>query len=420
VSASLDTVPYESAPQSVDSRLLHAALDASDQNILVTDRSGHIQFANRALASMHGHLREELIGQHVSVVLPVEPNRPQIEKMRRAFRDSQPVRVVVQGHRQGGSALWLSLAITPVVDVQGKAILFVGIATDITQSVEDARVRRELQARIESQEEERERLTRELRLAQKLEAVGRLAAGVGHEINTPMQFVSDNISFLRDSVGDLAKVIEAYKRGPEDGDAVAEDADLDYLLTELPKSMDRATEGVTRVAGIVRALKEFSHPGAQARSSSDLNRALENTLQLARGEYKLFAIVEKRFGALPLVICNVGELSQVFVNLLVNAAHAIEATGKDPSTGRITVTTEAIGAEVSITIEDNGCGIPAEHLEKIFDPFFTTKEIGKGTGQGLAIARSIIIDRHGGSLDVDSVVGRGTRMTMRLPAAGNG
>jgi PAS domain S-box-containing protein len=393
------------------------ALDASEELILVTDRGGRILFANRALAQRHGRVREELIGESVGIVMPTEPNRAQIETMRQAFRESKPVRVVVQGHHPGGSALWLSLAITPIPDEHGRASLFVGIATDITQNVEDARVKRELQEQIETQEQERERLSLQLRMAQKLEAVGRLAAGVAHEVNTPIQYISDNVTFLRDSLVDLTQVIEAYKLGVAQGDEMAASVELDFLMSELPKGIDRAKEGVGRVAGIVRALKEFSDPGSEGHISADLNRALENTLLLAHSEHKDLAMVEQRFGRLPLVPCNVGELNQVFVNLLVNAAHAIEKSGKDSTNGRILITTEHAGADVTITFEDNGCGIPPEHMDKIFDPFFTTKEVGRGMGQGLTISRSIVVDRHGGSLDVNSAVGRGTRMTIRLRVA---
>jgi two-component system NtrC family sensor kinase len=145
---------------------------------------------------------------------------------------------------------------------------------------------------------------------------------------------------------------------------------------------------------------------------------LENTLAMARSEYKHVAVIEKQFGTLPLVPCKIGELNQVFLNLLVNAAHAIERAAKDCSSGCIRITTEHCGADVAVAIEDNGCGIPQEHMDKIFDPFFTTKDVGKGTGQGLAIARSIVVDRHGGTIDVHSEVGVGTRITIRLPIAG--
>jgi PAS domain S-box-containing protein len=399
-----------------DTSLLQGALDASEQHVLITDRKGRIVFANLSLAERHGRVREELIGESVEQIMRTDNHSPaQLEKMRQAMRESRPIRVIVRGVHSSGSPLWLSLNISPIPGPDGRANHFVGIATDITQSVEDSRIKKELQERIETHEQERDRLALELRMAQKLEAVGRLASGVAHEINTPMQYVSDNVSFLSQSVEDLASVISAYRVDRARGDEVATEVEADYLLTELPKAMQRARDGVNRVTNIVRAMKEFSHPNTEARSSADINKALETTLEVARSEYKHIAAVEMNLQPLPLVPCNIGELNQVFLNLLVNAAHAIEASGKNVSNGRIRIITQHSGAELIITFEDNGCGIKPENLDKIFDPFFTTKEVGKGTGQGLAISRSIVVDRHGGALDVHSVVGTGTRFTIRLP-----
>jgi len=399
-----------------DPSLLQGALDASEHHVLITDRKGRIVFANLSLAERHGRVRDELIGESVEQVMRSDNHSPaQLEKMRKAMRENRPIRVVVQGVHSSGKPLWLSVNITPLLGADGKASHFVGIATDITQSVEDSRIKKELQERIETREQERDRLALELRMAQKLEAVGRLASGVAHEINTPMQFVSDNVTFLSESVQDLASVIDAYRADRARGDEVAAEVEADYLLAELPKAMERARDGVKRVTNIVRAMKEFSHPNTEARSSADINKAIQTTLDIARSEYKHTAVVELKLEPLPLVPCNIGELNQVFLNLLVNAAHAIEASGKDVSTGRIGIATQHVGAEVIITFEDNGCGIKPENLDKVFDPFFTTKEVGKGTGQGLAISRSIVVDRHGGALEVRSIVGTGTRFTIRLP-----
>jgi PAS domain S-box-containing protein len=399
-----------------DMSLLQAALDASEHHILITDRKGRIVFANLSLAERHGRVREELIGETVEQIMRTDNHSPaQLEKMRKAMRENRPIRVVVRGVHSSGRPLWLSLNITPILGPDGRAHHFVGIATDITQSVEDSHIKKELQQRVETREQERDRLVLELRMAQKLEAVGRLASGVAHEINTPMQFVSDNVTFLSESVDDLTKVIGAYRVDRERGDAVAAEVEADYLLTELPKAMDRAREGLKRVTDIVRAMKEFSHPSSDARSSADINKAIHTTLEVARSEYKHTAVVALDLEPLPLVPCNIGELNQVFLNMLVNATHAIESSGKDLSSGKISIATRHVGADLIITFEDNGCGIKPENLDKIFDPFFTTKEVGKGTGQGLAISRSIVVDRHGGALDVHSVVGTGTRFTIRLP-----
>jgi len=400
----------------VDWRLLLSALDASEQQVLITDRKGRIVFANLSLAERHGRVRDELIGESVDQIMRTDNHSPpQRDRMREAMRANQPIRVVVQGIHSSGRPLWLSLNITPILGSDGKAGHFVGIATDITQSVEDSRIKKELQDRVESREQERDRLVLELRMAQKLEAVGRLAAGVAHEINTPMQYISDNVTFLSESVDDLANVISAYRTDRERGDQLAGEVDADYLLSELPKAMQRSRDGLKRVTNIVRAMKEFSHPTSDAHTLADMNNALETTLAIARSEYKQLAVIDLNLAPVPLVSCNVGELNQVFLNLLVNAAHAIEAAGKDVSSGRIGIATSHVGAELHIRFEDNGCGIEPHNLDKIFDPFFTTKEVGKGTGQGLAISRSIVVDRHGGAFDVHSIVGAGTRFTIRLP-----
>jgi PAS domain S-box-containing protein len=415
---SSSSVSKLAGPLPVDWRLLLGALDASEQHVLITDRKGRIVFANLSLAERHGRIREELIGETVEHIMRTDNHSPsQREKMRAAMRESRPIRVVVQGVHSSGRPLWLSLNISPLLGPDGRAGHFVGIATDITQSVEDSRIKKELQDRVESREQERDRLALELRMAQKLEAVGRLAAGVAHEINTPMQYISDNVTFLSESVDDLANVISAYRTDRERGDHVAAEVEADYLLTELPKAMQRTRDGLNRVTNIVRAMKEFSHPNSDARSSADLNKAIETTLEVARSEYKHLAVIDLNLAPLPLVPCNIGELNQVFLNLLVNAAHAIQATGKDVSSGRIRIATSHAGGELHICFEDNGCGIEPHNLDKIFDPFFTTKEVGKGTGQGLAISRSIVVDRHGGTFDVHSVVGTGTRFTIRLPVA---
>lgn len=278
---------------------------------------------------------------------------------------------------------------------------------------------------------ERERIAIELRLAQKLECVGRLASGIAHEINTPIQYVGDSAHFLKSAVADLQQLAEVYRaaveallRG-ESPQIVGEnltriDALVDKQLidVEIPKAFARTLEGVERVTSIVRAMKEFAHPDPQEQSPGDINHAIETTLLVARNEYRYHACVETELGELPAVVCNVNELNQVFLNLIINAAHAIESAGRDANTGLIRIRTSASAESVEIVIGDNGCGIPQHNLEHIFDPFFTTKEIGKGTGQGLAIARSIIVEKHAGTITVDSHVGKGTNMTLRLPVAG--
>jgi signal transduction histidine kinase len=254
----------------------------------------------------------------------------------------------------------------------------------------------------------------ELGLAQKLEAVGRLAAGIAHEINTPIQYITDSVNFLGTAFDELLAVVAAAGSAASPNTS----SDLEFLREEVPRAIERTIEGTERVATIVRAMKEFSHPDASEKMAADLNRALQNTLMIARNEYKYVASINLECGNLPEVVCNVGELSQVFLNLIVNSAHALSDAGHDTATGRITIRTKVVDGWAQFTFEDNGCGIPQDIIDKIYDPFFTTKEVGRGTGQGLAIARSIVVDKHGGSISVQSTPGVGTCFTLRLPLSG--
>jgi signal transduction histidine kinase len=269
----------------------------------------------------------------------------------------------------------------------------------------------------------------DLRHAQKLEAVGGLAAGIAHEINTPIQFVGDNTHFLQGAFADLAKVLAKYRElqqaaanggaGRELALAVTEaekSANLDFLMQEIPSALAQSLDGVTRVATIVKAMREFAHTDRGEKIAADLNKNLQSTLIVARNEIKYVADVETDFQELPLVKCNGGDMNQVFLNLLVNAAHAIKDRGAtDDRKGVIGVRTRREADHVVISISDTGCGIPANIRDKIFEPFFTTKEVGRGTGQGLAIARTIVVERHGGSITFDTEVGRGTTFHIRLP-----
>jgi two-component system, NtrC family, sensor kinase len=270
----------------------------------------------------------------------------------------------------------------------------------------------------------------ELRQAQKLESVGRLASGIAHEINTPIQFVGDNTRFLEDSFASIKALLDKFAElrnaaasGAVSADLLREvqrvehETDCAYLLDEIPQAIRQTMEGVDRVATIVRAMKEFAHPEGKAMMQADLNKALLSTMTVARNEWKYVADIETELGELPLVVCNVDDLNQVFLNLLVNAAHAIADVVKDGGKGGIAIRTAAEGDKVHISIADTGAGIPEAIRTKVFDPFFTTKEVGRGTGQGLAIARSVIVDRHKGNLTFESEVGKGTTFHIWLPVS---
>jgi signal transduction histidine kinase len=303
----------------------------------------------------------------------------------------------------------------------------------VAAAVRSHRMYRELQdqhAELVRIHSESKRLELELHQSQKLEAVGRLAAGIAHEINTPIQYIGDNTRFLAEAFEALRTMLARQREvlaqaAPPEAVAglarVAESLDLEYVVEQVEPAIARTLDGVQRVATIVRAMKEFAHPDQKEMVATDLNRALQATLDVARNEYKYVADVELALGALPPVTCHAGDVNQVFLNLIVNAAHAIGDVVKGTGAkGRIRIATAREGtAMVLVTVDDTGGGIPAAIQDKIFEPFFTTKEVGKGTGQGLAIARSIV-EKHKGTIRFCSRPGDGTTFQIRLPIHGAG
>ncbi len=275
----------------------------------------------------------------------------------------------------------------------------------------------------------RAKLERELRLAQKLEAVGRLAAGVAHEINTPIQYLTDNVNFLEKTCQrfishiDDTRALLVESSVPELHDvaskinAMASSARLEYLRNQVPKAITAARQGAAHISNIVRAMKAFASAEQSQKTYSDLNEAIRNTLVVAQGEYNAHANVKADLGDLPPLLCYIGKLNQVFLNIIVNAAHAI-AAAKRTEPGLIQVKTRLNDAAVEISIRDNGCGIPESIQDRVFDQFFTTKEVGQGTGTGLSEAYSIVVLGHGGTLTFRSEVDVGTEFTIRLPVDG--
>ena len=282
--------------------------------------------------------------------------------------------------------------------------------------------------------QDKQRMEKELAQAQKMKAIGQLAAGIAHEINTPTQYIGDNTRFLQDAFADISALLGAYDRLLQavQKDAVTNElldeveaklrsADLDYLSTEIPQAIQQSLEGVEHVANIVGAMQEFSHPDAGRKQAADLNHAIEGAITLCRNEWKYVAEVVTDFDpSLPPVCCLPSDINRVVLNLVVNAAHATAEASHDGADGKrtITVRTRRDGPWAEIRVEDAGTGIPEEIRGCVFDPFFTTKEVGRGTGQGLAIAHAIVVEKHGGTIHFETEVGRGTSFIVRLPIDG--
>lgn len=271
-------------------------------------------------------------------------------------------------------------------------------------------------------------LENQLVQAQKLESIGQLAAGIAHEINTPIQYIRDNTSFVKEEFENLRSLwtevqgfisatseIEALDESRKKLTEVITTTDLEYLLEEIPLALTQSYKGAETVARIVRSMKGFSHPGQTEKSPADINEALENTVSISRNEWKYVSDIELKLDpSLPSVLCYLGELNQVFLNLIVNAAHAIEDAKKEGK-GKITIVSKTHSDEVEVSISDTGTGIPPDVIDKIFDPFFTTKDVGKGTGQGLALAHSTISEGHNGRIECDTNPGEGTTFKIYIP-----
>jgi len=259
-------------------------------------------------------------------------------------------------------------------------------------------------------------LEAQLSLAQRLESIGCMASGIAHEINTPIQYIGDNLTFLQSAFSGLVDELQKRRDAAPNDDTTAEE-DLDFFIEEAPKALAQSREGVDKVAAIVQAMRRLSHSKDDAKAAYDLTKAIENTLTISRNEWKYQAEVETDLSdEARFVTCYGGQINQVLLNIIVNASHAIVDKYKGSTDkGKISIRTRLDGNFAEITVSDTGCGIPPENLQRIFNPFFTTKEVGKGTGQGLAIVHDIVVNRHGGSIAVDSTVGQGTTFTVRIP-----
>ncbi len=389
-------------------------LEAIPSMLICVDASGTVVVWNRVAETLLEVDAEDAVGMLLSD-LPVSWDTKVVDDaVDRCRAANRHIRLDELRYKHvDGTGGFLGIMLTPLCDETGHEGSVLLIAADVT---------------------DRQVLEGQLVQAQKLESIGQLAAGIAHEINTPAQYVGDNTRFLRDGVGDLLKALDQcnalivpaddaplpHEEQAERFKETLQELDVAFLREEIPKAIEQSLEGLDRVTGIVRAMKNFSHPDGDEKEAVDLNKAIESTVTVARNEWKYVADLAMDFNPdLPLVPCFAGDFNQVVLNIVVNAAHAIaDVVGKNSGEkGTITISTLKDGDWAEIRIRDTGAGIKPEHRSKVFDHFFTTKAVGKGTGQGLSLAYSVITEKHGGTLTLESETGRGTTFIIRLPLA---
>lgn len=391
---------------------MRAIVETTRDGIITFDAEGDIRCCNRASCKIFGYGREELTVCKLSVLL-AESDRV----MGRQFQDNgfdqgqgEPASQELEGRRADGSPVPLLVSVSSFATEDGP--MYAMIVRDLTDY---------------------KQLQRQLLKAKKLESIGQLAAGIAHEINTPIQDVNNKLEYLKTSCESLLDVVDAFEENLEqsgepiswDGrvqraEQLKEQYDLGRVRDHLQPAIDESLAGVRSVLEIVRAMKEFSHPGPAEMSVADINKAIQSTLTITRNRWKKVAEMQLELDpALPQVHCRLAEINQVLLNLVVNAADAVAeraAVGSNKM-GQITIRTRQEGNWAIIEVEDSGCGILPEHLSEIFDPDFTTKQVGKGTGQGLAITHDIVVNKLKGQLNVVSTPGKGTTFVVKFPNA---
>jgi PAS domain S-box-containing protein len=379
--------------------------------IIGLSRDNNIALWNAKAEEVLGTGAERVLGMHISQC-GIDWNWDKIlDGIIHSRYHNSPTRVDdIEFARPDGEIRYLGITVNPLNGDDDSILGLTIIGADIT---------------------DRKKMESQLQQSHKMEAIGQLAAGIAHEINTPVQFVGDNTRFFQESFDDLMQIIKQQQESLEAArsnsltddlvektEKLIEEIDLEYLEEEIPVAIEHSLKGVERIAKIVQAMKIFAHPGMVAREPVDINEEIGKTITITRNEWKYVAELKTDFDeSLPPVPCFRAEFNQVILNMIVNAAHAIAEVNKDNQSdrGTISVRTVNAGDHAKICIGDTGAGIPEDIRHKIFDLFFTTKEPGKGTGQGLAISHSVIVEKHNGTLDLETQEGKGTTFIIGLP-----
>lgn len=387
-------------------------MDAITSVLIVINGQNEVTYWNKSAEQVFDLPAEQVLGCYFPNLPLSWTWRPLLKKIPFIrYKNNQLTFSDIHYQKPDGRQGILNLTITSVKGANLHQSEFLLVATDMT---------------------EHKILQSQLLQAQKLEAVGQLAAGVAHEINTPIQYIGDNLRFIQDMFEEqqsLLKQIQHMQQTQIDPAAdqtaanrlmqLSLQVDASYLLAEIPQAVGQSLDGIERVTGIVRALKDFAHPDAgQEKQPVDINQLIQSTVTVCRNEWKYVATVETNLDPdLPPVSCYPGAINQIILNLVVNAAHAVAEQFKTSKaiSGLITIKTKSKGHEIVITVADNGTGIPPDIEKKIYNPFFTTKEVGKGTGQGLAICHDLVVKKHNGRIHLDSAIGQGSRFTITLP-----
>lgn len=386
---------------------LATAVHQTDDLIIITNPKGIIEYTNPAFSKVSGYSREEMQGKTPNLLKSGKTAMEVYKEMWGTILSGKVWRGRLINKTKTNNEFTAEVTISPIRDQTREITHFVGVQRDISHEIE---------------------LETNLRHAQKLEAMGTLAGGIAHEINTPAQFISNNLEFVLESMPDLSRFVNQcveYAKSHHNDNLsdksplleLFEESDIAYALDEIPLALQQSQEGIQQVSKIVLSMKQFAHPGQEGKTETDINQSIQNTVTVCSNEWKYVADLEFiPDPELPSVPCHQSEINQVFLNLIVNAAHAIEANQfNDDDKGHISITTSRTKSGVKIRVQDNGCGISDDIKDRLFDPFFTTKEPGKGTGQGLSIAHSIITDKHDGKLYCTSEEGKGSTFIIILP-----